>query len=230
MSDRRATALHLPGLCSLLALACLCSAAVAETSPWYLGLSQGLSYDSNLYRVDVDRPLGTGFSRSDTVSNTSLVAGLDQPIGRHRLYANAKLGVNRYRNNDYLNDNSYNLTAGLDWSTVERVSGNLGAVASRNQRSFNVDTGPNALETRKNNESVAQIDGTVRVGVVTPLTAEATLGYRRVGYSAPEYDSSQYRQNRGSLGLRYRAGITTYGASLSLADSNYDQSRPAVRL
>ena len=225
MSDRRATALHLPGLCSLLALACLCSAAVAETSPWYLGLSQGLSYDSNLYRVDVDRPLGTGFSRSDTVSNTSLVAGLDQPIGRHRLYANAKLGVNRYRNNDYLNDNSYNLTAGLDWSTVERVSGNLGAVASRNQRSFNVDTGPNALETRKNNESVAQIDGTVRVGVVTPLTAEATLGYRRVGYSAPEYDSSQYRQNRGSLGLRYRAGITTYGASLSLADSNYDQSK-----
>ena len=225
MSDRRAAALSLSGLYSLLALACLCPAAVAETSPWYLGVSQGLSYDSNLYRIDTNTPLGTGFSRGDTVATTSLMAGLDQPIGRQRLHGNAKLGINRYRNNDYLNDNSYNLTAGLDWSTVERVSGNLGVVASRNQRSFNVDTGPNTLETRKNNENAAQIDGIVRVGVVTPLTLEVTLGYRRVGYSAPEYDSSEYRQKRGSLGVRYRPGIATFGASLGLADSNYEQSK-----
>ena len=224
MSDRRATALRPPGLYSLLALVCLCPAAVAESSPWYLGVSQGLSYDSNLYRIDTNTPLGAGFSRGETVATTSLVAGLDQPIGRQRLYGNAKLGVNRYRNNDYLNDTIYNVTTGLDWSTVERVSGNLGLVASRSQRSFNVDTGPSASETRKNSENVAQLDASVRVGVVTPLTLEATLGYRRVGYSAPEYDSSQYRQSRGSVGMRYRPGTTSFGATLSLADSNYDES------
>ena len=53
---------------------------------------------------------------------------------------------------------------------------------------------------------------------------EATLGHRRVRYSAPEYLGSQYQQNRGSLGLRFRPGIATFGAALSLADSRYETS------
>ena len=126
--------------------------------------------------------------------------------------------------NDYLNDNSYALTAGLDWWSVERLSGKLSVAASRNQRSFNVDSGPGVSETRKNNESVAQVDTTFRVGEVTRLTMEATLGHRRVRYSAPEYLGSQYQQNRGSLGLRFRPGIATFGAALSLADSRYETS------
>lgn len=196
---------------------------MAETSPWYVGLSQGFTQDSNLYRVDAGTALGT-LSRSDTVSNTSLVAGLDQPLGRQHVYGNAKLGVNRYRHNDYLNDSSYTLATGLDWTTIERLSGNMGLNASRNQRSFNVDSGPGVLETRKNNENVAQLDASVRIGVATRLTLEAGLGYRRVGYSAPEYDGSQYRQKRGSLSARYTPGIATFGVSLGLADSNYDQT------
>jgi hypothetical protein len=223
MSDRRAFALCSPGPLLLLAGACLCPSAMAETSPWYVGVSQGLAHESNLYRVDTATPIGS-LSRSDTVSNTSLVAGLDQPIGRQRLYGDAKLGVNRYSHNDYLNDNSYTLTTGLDWSTIERFSGNLGMASSRNQRSFNVDSGPNLVETRKNNENVAQVDATLRVGVATPLTLEAAVGYRRVGYSAPEYGSSQYQQVRGSLGVRYRPRIATFGVSFSLADSRYETS------
>lgn len=223
MFDRRAFVLYPPSLFVLLAGACLCPSARAETSPWYVGVSQSLTHDSNLYRVDSATPIGN-FSRSDTVSNTSLVAGLDQPIGRQRVYGNAKLGVNRYSRNDYLDDNSYTLTTGLDWSTIQRFSGNLGVAASRNQRSFNVDSGPNLVETRKNNESVAQVDATLRVGVLTPLTLETAVGYRRLSYSAPEYDSSEYRQVRASLGLRYRPRIATFGMSFSLADSQYETS------
>ena len=223
MPHRRVASRCPPGLPLLLALACLGQAAVAETSPWYVGVSQGLSQDSNLYRVDAGTALGA-LSRSDTVSNTSLVAGLDQPMGRQHVYGNAKLGVNRYRHNDYLNDSSYTLATGLDWSTIERLSGTLALAASRNQRSFNVDSGPGALETRKNNENVAQLDASVRIGVATRLTLEAGLGYRRVGYSAPEYDGSQYRQKRGSLSARYTPGVATFGASVGLADSDYDQT------
>lgn len=211
----------LPTLLAPLVLACLCPDAQAEGSPWYLGVSQRLTYESNLYRVDTAAALGN-LSRSDTVSSTSLVAGLDQTLGRQRLYGNATLGANRYSHNDYLNDTSYSVTGGLDWSSAERLSGNLSMAASRNQRSFNVDSGPNLAETRKNNESVAQVDATVRAGEVTRLTIEATLGHRRVGYSAPEYTGSQYQQNRGSLGLRYRPGVATFGAALSLADSRYE--------
>jgi hypothetical protein len=220
MFDRRALARC---LFAPLALACLCPAALAETSPWYVGLAERLTHESNLYRVDTATALGQ-LSRSDTVSSTSLVAGLDQPLGRQRLFGNATLSANRYRSNDYLNDNSYALTGGLDWSSVERLSGNLGVAASRNQRSFNVDSGPGVSETRKNNESVAQVDATVRAGEVTRLTLEGTLGHRRVSYSAPEYAGSQYQQNRGSLGLRYRPGVATFGAALSLADSRYEAS------
>jgi hypothetical protein len=220
MFGRRATASNLS---ALLALACLCPAAMAETSPWYVGVSERLTYESNLYRVDTGTALGS-LSRGDTVSSTSLVAGLDQPLGRQRLFGNATLSVNRYNNNDYLNDNSYALTGGLDWSSVERLSGNLSVAASRNQRSFNVDSGPGVSETRKNNESVAQVDATFRAGEVTRLTLEATLGHRRVSYSALEYTGSQYQQNRGSLGLRFRPGIATFGAALSLADSRYETS------
>lgn len=220
MGKRRAAASHLP---ALLAFACGCPAALAETSPWYVGVAQRVTHESNLYRVDTDTALGA-LSRSDTVSSTSLVAGLDQPLGRQRLFGSATLSANRYRRNDYLNDNSYALSGGLDWSSIERLSGNVNLAASRNQRSFNVDSSPGVPETRKNNESVAQLDTTVRVGDVTRLTLEATLGHRRVGYSAAEYAGSQYRQNRGSLGLRWRPGVATFGAALSLADSRYEAS------
>ena len=220
MGDRRATALSLP---ALLVLACGSPAALAETGPWYVGVAERLSHESNLYRVDTDTALGR-LSRSDTVASTSLVAGLDQPFGRQRLFGSATLSANRYRNNDYLNDNSYALTGGLDWSSIERLSGNVNAVASRHQRSFSVDSSPGLPETRKNNESIEQLDTTFRVGEVTRLTGEATLGQRRVAYSAAEYAGSQYRQNRGSLGLRLRPGIATFGAALSLADSRYEAS------
>lgn len=220
MADGRAIAAYLP---ALLALASSCTAALAETSPWYVGVSERFTHESNLYRVDASTALGQ-LSRSDTVSSTSLVAGLDQPIGRQRLFGNATLSANRYSNNAYLNDTSYSLTGGLDWTSIERLSGNLSVASSRNQRSFNVDSGPDALETRKNNESVAQVDATFRAGDVTRLTMEATLGHRRVSYSAPEYAGSQYQQNRGSLGLRYRPGTATFGAALSLADSRYESS------
>ena len=216
-----------PGAFALAALACLCPLAMAQTSPWYVGVSQAVTHESNLYRIDTSTPIGL-LSRSDMVSNTSLVAGLDQPIGRQRVHGNAKLGANRYRNNDYLNDNSYVLTTGLDWATIERISGGVRMVASRNQRSFNVDSGPNVIETRKNNESVAQFDTSIRIGVVTPLTLEATLGHRRVQYSAPEYDGAEYRQGRGSLGARYRPGIATFGASVGLADTRYAASPTQV--
>jgi hypothetical protein len=223
MFDRCATSPRHPAVALAVALACCCSNAMADSRPWYVGASQRLAYESNLYRIDSSTALGN-LSRSDTLSSTSLVAGLDQPLGRQRLYGNATLSVNRYSHNDYLNANSYSLAGGLDWATIDRISGNLSMVASRNQRSFNLDSGPERLETRKNDESLAQIDTTVRVGVVTRLTMEATLGYRSVGYSAPEYAGSQYQQSRASLGLRYRPGIATLGASLSLADSRYENS------
>jgi hypothetical protein len=211
-------------------LAGLCPLAGAETSPWYLGVSQAFAYDSNLYRIDDNVTLTDGYSRSDTISTTSLVGGIDQPIGRQRLFGNATVGYNGYANNDYLNNTSYSLTGGLDWSTAERFSGNVSVAASEQQRRFNVDTAPGAPpETRQNLERVNQVDAIFRAGTVTRLTLEGSLGFRKLDYTAAEYASSEYDQTRGSLGVRYRPGIATFGAAVSLAETDYNTTAERVR-
>jgi len=219
--------LHRARLTTLLVLAGAALPAAAETSPWYVGVSQAFTYDSNLYRIDSATPLNPGLSRSDTISSTSLVGGLDQPIGRQRVFGTLQLSANRYFNNDDLNGASYSITGGMDWSTVERFSGNVNFSASQNQRQFNLDTAPGRVETQKNNESIEQIDAVFRAGVVTRLTLEAGLGYRQVGYSADAYAASEYDQTRGSLGVSYRPGIATFGAAYRHAQSNYKDNGTA---
>jgi hypothetical protein len=208
-------------LTTLLVLAGTALPAAAESNPWYLGVSQAFTYDSNLYRVDSATPLDPGLSRSDTISSTSLVGGLDQPIGRQRVYGSLLVSANRYNSNDELNGTSYRISGGLDWSTVERFSGNLSVAASQNQRQFNVDTAPGQVETRKNDETVEQIDFVVRAGAVTRLTLEGSVGYRQLGYSSEFYQSSEYDQTRGSIGVRYRPGIATFGAAYRHAQTDY---------
>lgn len=208
-------------------LAVAAPTAIAETSPWYIGISQAFLHNSNLYRVEGEPP--PGFFRSDTLSVTSLVGGLDQPIGRQRVFGSVKLDNNRYKNNEYLNDQSYDVSAGVDWSTAENFSGTLSLAGSEHQRKFNLDTAPGVVETQKNLERVNQGDLVARVGVVTPLTIEGQLGFRRVDYTAPQYASSEYEQTRGSLGVRWRPGITTFGIAASLADTDYNVSGERLR-
>jgi hypothetical protein len=234
MSDRRharpRTLAPSPTLLALL-LAGLCPLAGAETNPWYLGVSQTFAYDSNLYRADDTRDLNLNrdpslqpLTRSDTISTTSLVGGIDQPIGRQRVFGNASVGYNGYANNDYLNSTSYSLTGGLDWSTVERFSGKVSVAASEQQRKFN-DTN----DTEKNLERVNQVDAVFRAGTVTRLTLEGSLGFRKLDYSAAAFASSEYDQTRGSIGVRYRPGIATFSASVGLADTDYNTTTERVR-
>ena len=67
-----------------LAAAVACGLARAdEPSPYFIGVTQALTHDSNINRI----PNGT----SDNYSSTGIVAGLDQRIGRQRVYASAGL-------------------------------------------------------------------------------------------------------------------------------------------
>ena len=202
---------------ALLALACAMLAtptARAETSPYYLGVSQSLAYDSNLYRLDSGGALpGSVKSRSDTLLSTALVAGIDQTWGRQRLSGSGSLRSNRFVNNDQLNNNGYGLNLGLDWATVDRVSGNVSLGANRSLRRFD-PTEQAANNLGRNVEDNNTLSATVRVGVVTRLTTEASLSHHSVRFSAPAYSGSEYKQTGGSLGLRYRlGGVTQVGAA-----------------
>jgi hypothetical protein len=95
----------------------------AEASPYTLGASQTVTYDSNLLRLSNGQAVPDGYSRADTVYTTALIAGLDQPIGRQRVYANATLRANRLSKNRIYDNEGYALAGGLDWSTVNRPAG-----------------------------------------------------------------------------------------------------------
>ncbi|HOB96523.1 MAG TPA: outer membrane beta-barrel protein [Aquabacterium sp.] len=208
-----------------LAAACALLAAgpvLAQSSPYYIGVAQSITHDSNLYRIGGGRGLPVGAqSKSDTVSTTSLVAGVDQTWGRQRLSGNGSLQASRFASNDQLNNEGYGLALGLDWETVNRLSGRLGLNADRSLRSFD----PAVLggqRAERNIEDNNLLSAVVRLGVVTRLTAEATLSHRQVRFSNARYAASEYDQDTGSLGLRYRlGGATTVGLAWRQSKVDY---------
>lgn len=206
-----------------LALALIWTAGVAcaETSPYYLGISQSFSHDSNVYRISDGLQLPAGLAKSDTISTTSLLGGIDQPIGRQRLFGSAALRANRFRDNDSLNNQSYSANLGIDWATINHLSGSLSAATTRSLARFSPDNGvPTVLN--KNTESTEQFDGKVRLGVVTRWTAEALFGWRKVDYSADEFRSREFSQSFASGGLRYSASAALdIGAALRHTEGKF---------
>ena len=167
-----------------------------DPSPYYLGVSQGFTHESNVFRS----PNG----RSDTYSSTSLLGGLDQRIGRQRVFGTATVSANRYFNEKQLDNTSYLLAAGLDWETVNKLSGNLNAGLSQNLAAP-VASGVVPGETR-NIARTESVGATIRYGGASLLTLQGTLGYARARQSDPTFTTGNSRSQTGSLGLVYSPG------------------------
>ena len=215
---------------ALLALALLGGGAAAEHSPWYLGLQQTLTQESNLYRID-DAVVLSGRPghphKSDLVSTTSLLGGLDQPIGRQRLFGSASFDVNRYRHNAHLDHEGHALELGLDWATVNRLSGRVSVGASRRLARYDILGGSgSSVDTALNLAQARRFDAAVRLGLVTRLSAEAILGHRAVSYTAPAYRYREYRHDTLAAGLRYkpREGLE-FGVALRQTEGRYPHFR-----
>ena len=97
-----------------LAATAACQAWAAEPNPFYVGATQSVAYDSNVFRVPESTALASGVSRSDTSASTGLVGGFDQSIGRQRFFASSKLNLNRYQHNSNLNFTGYGVNGGWD--------------------------------------------------------------------------------------------------------------------
>jgi hypothetical protein len=207
-------------LLPLLLLAAAGSAG-AQTSPWYVGAAQTFTHESNLYRLADGADESQVRSKSDTLSSTALLAGLDQPVGRQRLYGTLSLRNNRFQDNDNLDNESYALRAGVDWETANRLSGNLDLSANRSLAQFDTFTDTGVL-TERNIERSDRVSATVRLGVVTQYTAEASLEHRQVDFSAAAYDRRENRQTTATAGLRWRpGGSTVFGAGLRHTRGEY---------
>lgn len=170
--------------------------AHAEANPYYVGAALNLSHVSNIYRQNSN-------ANNDTVSTASLLAGLDQRFGRQRLFADASLQANHYQSNSGLNNRGYTLKAGLDWATVERLSGSLSVNNSRSLANYNIGSGVAPI-FKKNIEDNKQLDLVARLGLATKISMEAQGGLRSRRFTAQEYARLEFDQKRASLGLFYR--------------------------
>jgi hypothetical protein len=238
--------LHALALASSLLLG---SAAQAQTSPYYIGLSQTLGYDSNVFRrsdrtVTVDNPANPGTplvlkpESSGLISTTSLIAGIDQPIGRQRVYANGRLGYASYGDQPQLDAPVYSLRAGLDWETVERLSGKVEVAANQSQGPYETRQVDELSEIVTRASGAKLTDNTERALLVVRLGAGSTSrwwleGGLRYSHLNRESDFGPYavgtaqwigyRQETTSTGFSLAArnrlsGALTVGAGISTSD------------
>lgn len=209
-----------------LALALLAGGAAAQSSPYFVSLSQSASHDSNLLRLGDGVPTPVGYSRSDSVLATSLTAGFDQSYGRQRGFGNVALRSTRFGSNGVYDNQSYALAAGLDWSTIGRVSGALNVGSSRSLASFGLQE--LGLLGRKNFEDSRTADLAVRVGLVTEWTAEATYGRRGITNTLDEtsVQSREFDSDTTSLSLRWRpTGAAAIGLGWRATTGRYPRFR-----
>ncbi len=191
------------------AAAVCCTAATpgAWAGPYALGASQNLSHTSNLLLLPQDQAEPTGYTRADTLHATTLTAGLDQPLGRQRLFGDFTLRNERYDANSRYNNVGYALNLGADLATVERVTGRLQVGVTRSLASFGLGTG-SALVTQRNIQDGSNLEGLLRWGLDTRWTLEAGLGERRVRNALDVQATRRLDldEGHGSLALRWAAG------------------------
>jgi hypothetical protein len=201
-------------ICFAAVLSCAMQAQ-AQTSPYYLGVSETVTRDTNLERA----PAGVAAQPvlSDTYLSTGVRLGLDQTLSRQRLSASLNANRNQYRNQKRFDNTDYVLNTRLDWATAERWSGNLLAETRQSLDRYDVDNsrtfaGRNLVRTHT---AAAQ----ARVGLVTMYTFDGGVSANRVKYEAsPTRDLRQWTGNGGisvrpGSGLQVRVGARYTDAS-----------------
>ncbi|MBN8507795.1 MAG: hypothetical protein J0L57_04205 [Burkholderiales bacterium] len=200
----------------------LAGPALAETSPYYLGVNQAISYDTNPARQP------DAVAQSSWWSSTSLVGGIDQRYGRQHFYANGNVAANLYGQLDQLDNTSYGLTAGWDWATIERLSGQLYAAYNEGLANYGGFNQANLFRVVKVTQASTLAYGRVEYGLVSLLAADL-----RLAYSSNRYDSEDRVANalfsprnldQGSVTVRVRkefSGQLTLGTGLSYTRGDY---------
>ena len=209
-----------PALWLALALLGAAGAAKAETSPYYIGASLGLTRAVNPFLDPDNVEPPAGVSRNDTVTTAELLAGIDQNIGRQHLFGTASVRDNRWQNNSQLNGIGYDLSLGLDFATVERLTGKVTLAANQNLTPG--DPGRTIRVYSRNLRNTDSIDAIVNYGVGTNLSAYLGGGYRSVRYTSPAFDYLEYTQDNFSFGLNYtEGGALTLGVGPTFARGTY---------
>lgn len=186
----------------------------------YVGASQVVGHDSNLFKVR-DGTTET----PDIYFVTSLLAGINQPIGRQRLYADATLRAVRFQDVQQLDSEAYSLSAGLDWETVGELSGNLSATARQTLADYSIG----GISTNELNlERAQELRANLVWGAQQRLGAEVAGSTSNLDYSNRLAAAQRLRQGSAYAGLRYRSSdALRFGAGVRFTEGKYPDFFPA---
>ena len=192
------------------------------SSPWYLGASLARAHDSNVYRL----PEALG-PVSDSYTTASLLAGLDQPIGRQRLFADVALRRQDFQKLSELDNNGYGVNAGVDWETVRQFSGSLKFGAEKSLASYGSPFVTDPTVQRQRNilkERTFELSAQ-RGTVANTLQPFAAYNYRNTDYSATAFQFRNNTRHGLRAGVRWRpSDRLMLGAALAEARGKYPTS------
>lgn len=201
---RRALVRQLPvaAACALLS-----AGAAAEANPYYLRAKQAFTHDNNVFRER------EGEEESETTSSTRLEVGIDQPISRQRLIANAHVERNVFRDNDQLDNTAYGVGLRADLETINRISGGLRYSRNHSLASFDSYTGTNRI-TERNMVTQQDYGAHIQYGGFSLLTLEAGYTHRDQDFSADAFASREQRTDTVNAGVRYRpSDLISFGVA-----------------
>jgi hypothetical protein len=183
-------------------------AARAAIEPFTLGVAQTVSAQTNVYRV----PDGETASR-DLISSTALSGGLDQPFGRWRLTGSAALRLNRYKNNQALDNDGQGLQLRLEGTTIGEIAASIDYARNVNLVDFGASTDASLRVPAR--ETSQQFVATAQLGLVSLLSLNSSITHRALGYDNDAYATQENTQDSYSLGLVWRpSGLLTLGAGV----------------
>lgn len=190
--------------------------AQADPNPYYIGATTSVGYDSNVFRL----PKAVG----DTTYSFGLVGGIDQAIGRQRLYASGAVRDTRFVDLKQLNYINYNALAGIDWETLYSLSGTLSYSTAQSLYNYG---GTNTVASKaKNVETRDEIIAKGRWGASSLLSLDTSYTRRKLSYSDPAYRFNALNQDGWSVGLTYKPrALLTLGTALRYTQGKYQLSR-----
>lgn len=207
---------------ALAGMALLSAAARAETSPYYIGGSLSVSHYSNVLGLADGQEIPAGLpyeSKGDTVQSLALVGGLDQTIGRERLTGSLTWSKNKFRHNSLLDNDSYAVNLGLDWSTIGSIGGNIALRSNRDLVNYSTTERPTGEANLVTSNGA---DFNVHWGGTSYFSVVAGANLRTVSYSLDDYATREFRSVGGSLGLRYNVSpFTQFGLTGRRSQGKY---------
>ena len=199
---------RLGALIAAVALQALPIVSHAAVEPFTFGVAQTVSAQTNVYRVP-----DTETASRDLISSTALSAGLDQPFGRWRLTGSAALRLNRYKNNQALDNDGQGLQLRLEGTTFGEVATSLDYARNTNLVDFGASTDASLRVPAR--ETSQQFVASAQLGLVSLLSLNASITHRSLGYDNDAYATQENTQDSYSLGLVWRpSGSVSLGAGV----------------